>query len=441
MNLRRTPPKERDRSVTTAGATGTAWAAPCVAALAFSTLAACGSPSAPSEQRASGAETIVRWNETLLGIAEEEDGFLTLKGVRAAAMMHSAMLTSLSTGGGEKAAVAAAHAVALHEYPGQASRFAHLLGEELSPEATVGRDIGAKVVASRDDDGWDAESEYRFHPMAPGVYAEFDEHSGTPKGFVFGSGWARARPFVLASPDALRAPPPPETTSTAYAEAFREVKELGAQQSDRRTQDQKHLALWWKDFAERSHNRLARQLALDESLDLQAAARLFAQLNVAIFDAYVSAFDNKFHYNHWRPYTAVRWADHDGNDATIADLEWTNLHDHTYAFPSYPSAHGTACTAAMTVLAGTFGEAFAFTMTTEEVDSAGPLSEKIAMSPPTRQFSSFDEAALECSLSRVYLGIHFRYDSLAGHELGAAVGEAVLAGELRFGARSTYAGP
>ena len=72
---------------------------------------------------------------------------------------------------------------------------------------------------------------------------------------------------------------------------------------------------------------------------------------MSIFDAYVDVFDNKFHYNHWRPYTAIRWAANDGNPDTEPDPEWTNTHRHTYAFPSYPSAHGTACAAAMTVLA------------------------------------------------------------------------------------------
>ena len=67
-------------------------------------------------------------------------------------------------------------------------------------------------------------------------------------------------------------------------------------------------------------------------------------------DGYIGSFDAKFHYNHWRPYTAIRWAAHDGNPRTEPDPNWNNLHRHTYAFPSYPSAHGTACAAAMTVM-------------------------------------------------------------------------------------------
>lgn len=189
--------------------------------------------------------------------------------------------------------------------------------------------------------------------------------------------------------------------------------------------------MWWKDFVENSHNRLARRLVDDEGLGLWAASRMFALLEMSIYDAYVSVFDNKFFYNHWRPYTAIRWASQDGNPDTNEDPEWTNLHRHTYAFPSYPSAHGTACAAAMSVLADTFGDDRPVTMRTEMVDRAGPLSEKIRMEPAERRFESFSAAAEECSLSRVYLGIHFRYDSEAGTELGRRIGARTVNGVLQ----------
>ena len=115
---------------------------------------------------------------------------------------------------------------------------------------------------------------------------------------------------------------------------------------------------------------------------------MFALLNMSIYDAYISSFHNKFHYNHWRPYTAIRWAANDGNADTATDPNWTNTHQHTYAFPSYPSAHGTACAAGMTALADTFGDDYPFTMHTPEVDIAGPFSGKMLMDPPTRSFSA-----------------------------------------------------
>jgi hypothetical protein len=180
--------------------------------------------------------------------------------------------------------------------------------------------------------------------------------------------------------------------------------------------------MWWKEFVESSHNRLARELAEQDDLDLFASTRMFALLNLSIFDAYVCVFDNKFRYNHWRPFTAILWAEHDSNPGTEPDTTWTNLHDHTYAFPSYPSAHGCASAAAMTVLADTFGESRSFMMRISRVDRAGPFSEKVEMDPPTRSFGRFAEAARECAMSRVYLGIHFRYDSEEGYELGSRIG-------------------
>ena len=387
---------------------------------------------------AAAENAVADWNEVVLAVAEAEDGFMTLKGVRTAAMLHLAMQHALRDSGSSAtdadrlaAVTVAAHRVAASQYPGE-SRIDRLR-ERWLPSGKLGRGVIARgtaaadaVLAERRGDGWDNEAEYAWHPMAPGVYAEFADHSGTPEGFIFGAGWAKARGFALKAPDQFRVPPPPDIQSEAYRKAFDEVKALGRFQSMQRTPDQTHIALWWKDFVESSHNRLARDLARREGLDLRQSTRLFSLLNMAIFDAYVASFDNKFHYNHWRPYTAIRWAKNDGNPATLAEETWTNTHRHTYAFPSYPSAHGTACGAAMAVMTNVFGEDYAFDMRTEMVDVAGPFSGKIEMQPPTRSFKSFREAASECGRSRVYLGIHFDYDSIEGVQLGFAVGENVV---------------
>lgn len=393
----------------------------------------------------------VEWNETVLAVAEREDGFLTLKGLRTAAMLHLAMHDALNNiehryatytldrpaenADPLAAATAAAFAVAKHEYPGETETFARINDRWLGKAAggdgreagvRLGEEAAAAVLRSRRDDGWDADAEYNWHPMAPGVYAEFHEHSGTPQGFVFGAGWANATGFGLDAPGQFRSPPPPAIDSDDYTRAYDEVREVGRFQSMARTPDQTHLALWWKDFVENSHNRLARELVAVHTLSLAETVRLFALLNMSIFDAYVSSFDNKFFYNHWRPYTAIRWADNDGNPDTEQESTWTNTHRHTYAFPSYPSAHGTACAAAMTVMADVFGPDLDFTMYNPVADLAGPFSGKIDMHPPSRDFDSFDAAAMECALSRVYLGIHFRYDSTEGFALGRKVGENVV---------------
>lgn len=396
------------------------------------------------------AQLVADWNLAILDVAEEQDGFLTLKGVRAAAMAHLAMHDAINavkphyrayqfTADNTRAdliaaAVYSAYRIANDQYPDKQNRWDEIvrkwLKDQTNPEFEAGKQLGInaanRILQYRQHDNWDGDAEYSWHPMGPGVYAEFNQHSGTPQGFVFGAGWAEARPFTLTSNDQFRAPPPPAIKSREYLTAFNEVKNVGKHNSETRSDDQTHLAMWWKDFAENSHNRLARQLTQQHKLNLHQAARLFALLNTSIFDAYINVFENKFHYNHWRPYTAIRWAEHDGNPSTQADPSWTNTHNHTYAFPSYPSAHGTACAAAMTVLAETFGNDVKFVMETAEVDKAGPFSGKINMNPVSRSFNGFDDAAMECGLSRIYLGIHFRYDSIEGVKLGKRIGDYVV---------------
>mgnify|MGYP001822832427 CR=1 FL=1 len=289
--------------------------------------------------RAEDATLATEWNEAVLRIAEAEDGFMTLKGLRTVTMMHIAMHDALSAIDSDyepyayentvpeanplAAASQAAFTVATEQYPDDRDHFAAMrdkwlreipADEAMQSGKQLGNAAANAILAAREGDGWDGEAEYRWHPMAPGVYAEFQEHSGTPQGFIFGAGWARARGFALERPDQFRAPPPPEISSEAYTRAFNEVKQLGRFQSMSRTPDQTHIALWWKDFAENSHNRLARDLIEKEGISLQEAVRLLALLNMAIFDGYVSSFDNKFHYNHWRPYTCLLYTSDAADD-------------------------------------------------------------------------------------------------------------------------------
>ncbi len=395
-------------------------------------------------------EIVSSWNNQIIDYAIAEDNLFTLKGVRTVAIMDVAIHDALNSitpkyetyaykGEAQKAhpiaaAAQAAYEVAVSQFPDKKSE----LNKELSSWLDTVKDEGSKekgiqlgkasaqaILKMRNNDTWNEQSEYTWHPMSPGVYAEFNEHSETPEGFIFGAGWSKAKTFLLKSSDHFRSPPPPEINSAEYTRAYNEVKEVGATVSTTRTKDQAHFAMWWKEFVEISLNRLANELIEKENLNLWDATRSVALLNMTIYDAYVCVFDNKFFYNHWRPYTAIHWAANDENPDTEPDPDWNTLHKHTYPFPSYPSAHGTGSGAGMTVLANTLGlgDNYTFTMTVPEVDSAGPMSEKMKMDPPERTFNSFSEAALEGAMSRLYLGIHFRYDSEDGNKLGTKIGE------------------
>lgn len=402
-------------------------------------------------------DSAVQWNDFILKTAVSDDGLLTLKGLRTTTIVHLAMhdvlnnvyplyhtylVDSVVTEIDPLIASNYAAITILKNEYAEKSEAIQSLYDTLTHQHKAINDIESKqygeavalaFLEKRKDDRWNTEAEYTWHPMAPGVYAEFNEHSATPEGFIFGAGWAKAEPIFIPSYDFFRAPPPPDIDSPEYAEAFNEVKKMGKTKSDSRTKDQTHLAMWWKDFVENSHNRLVRQIVKKENQNLWETTRIFALMNGAIYDAYINVFDNKFYYNHWRPYTAIRWASNDGNPQTEEDSTWNNLHRHTYAFPSYPSAHGTASAAAMTILSHTlgFGDQYSFSMTTDSVDIAGPFSGKMAMNPAVRSFSSFSEAAMEASLSRLYLGIHFRYDSEEGFNLGTDIAEHIVSKFLK----------
>jgi hypothetical protein len=160
-------------------------------------------------------------------------------------------------------------------------------------------------------------------------------------------------------------------------------------------------------------NRLGRQLTQDEGINLWKASRMFAQLNMNMFDGYVNTFEAKFHYNYWRPNTAIHNGDNDNNPGTSGDPTWINLDQFMPPFPTYSSAHGTVCASSLRVFGRTFGDRYTFTMSTV---TAPPEM-------PTRTFHRFSIAAAECGASRVFLGYHFAFDSVAGVVAGTQITE------------------
>jgi hypothetical protein len=411
-------------------------------------------PEAAALARAGGASRdpalVVAWSRRAYEVAFAADRFATFKGHRAFAMMHIAMHDALNavvpvyrryTGiGGDPlahplaAASQAAHDVLAAQYPGAAAELDRERerwmarvpgGARKTRGVALGRRAAAAILALRQGDGWDFPGSYSFRPEA-GAYQT------TPpwNGFVVQPGFRFARPFGLTAPAPLRPPPPPALDSAEYLAAFTEVRDFGRADSTVRTPDQTGYALWWMEFVEGSVNRLARQLVSRRRTHLWQAARLFALLNMTIFDGYVSVWDAKYEHNHWRPYTAIREADRDGNPATAADPAWEPLRP-TPPFPEYVSAHSAACSGAFTVLSGSFGERTAFRM---ETTSAPP-------GMPTRSFDNFHAAAAECADSRVRLGWHFRYATDAGLALGRAVAREVAQRHLTRGGAAAEAPP
>ena len=188
------------------------------------------------------------------------------------------------------------------------------------------------------------------------------------------------------------------------------MKSLGAIDSTTRSAEQTEIALFWVEGAPQGWNRIARIVSVQHGLDLWENARLFGLLNLASADAYIADFANKYFYEFWRPITAIRAADTDGNPETAADPTWDSL-VIVGPVPEYPSGHSGQGGAMSEVLARFFGDKVSFSTTATTQPGV------------TRSFTSFSQAAQENANSRIYVGYHFRHATVEGLKLGSKVGK------------------
>ena len=223
---------------------------------------------------------------------------------------------------------------------------------------------------------------------------------------------------MLKASSQYRPKPPYDVRSKKYAADFNEVKSLGRIDSTTRTEEQKQIALFWVEGSPQGWNRIARTVSAQQGVDLWENARLFGLLNLASADAYIADFENKYFYEFWRPITAIRAADTDGNPDTAADPTWDSLVP-TPPAPDYPSGHSGQGGAMSEVLARFFvdGVSFSTTSTTQP----GVI----------RSFTSFSQAAEENANSRIYIGFHFRHATVEGLKLGGKVGQVAFNHYLR----------
>ncbi|MGH7606898.1 MAG: vanadium-dependent haloperoxidase, partial [Gemmatimonadales bacterium] len=226
-------------------------------------------------------------------------------------------------------------------------------------------------------------------------------------------GWGGVTPFTLLSASQFWLAGPPTLTSPTYARDYNEVKSLGGKISPARTAEQTEIARFWFE-GPGTWNTVARTVAAARGLDARDSARLLALVNLAMADAYIAGFKIRYVYDLWRPVTAIREGDSDGNDATAGDPRWDS-HQNTPAVSDYPSTQSVFSGAAAVVLADVLGSdqaSFSF--------KSGKPFEGI-----TRSFTSFSQAAGESADSRVYAGIHFRSACDDGLSLGRRVGQRV----------------
>jgi hypothetical protein len=218
------------------------------------------------------------------------------------------------------------------------------------------------------------------------------------------------KPFLMSSNDQFRPGPPPALSSAEYAAAYNEVKEIGAFNSATRTVDQTNSALFWDTSNGMTWIRNGVDVVAEDHLSTFENARVLAKLSTAIADSFVAVWDTKYAYSFWRPVTAIHEGDTDGNDATEADPNWSPLFG-TPAHPSYASAHSIQSGAAAAVL----------------LDFVADRAFCNTIGPDTRCFSGIAQAAQDAADSRLWGGIHWRFDNEIALAAGGEIGRWTLA--------------
>jgi hypothetical protein len=330
----------------------------------------------------------------------------------------------------EAAAIQAAYRVLSTYFPASASTLdaerANSLasipdGQAKTDGMATGEAAALAMIALRANDG-SSPAQFKI-PGAP-VPGEWQATPSCPivNGIAVGTGfqWQNITPFGISSVREYLLDPPPVLTSHEYAKTYNEVMTVGSIDSTERPQDRANVALFYAASSPTQvFNQAVQQVAQERWHSLTENARALAVMNMATNDSLVASFFNKYHYTFWRPETAIHAGDTDGNPKTDPDPSFAPFVT-TPCFPSYPSNHGSAANGAAEVLRHIYGEGGHF------MTLSNPAVPNIVL-----QYNTFDQITDDISDARVYGGIHFRTDQVAGERLGKAIGKAVYKNNLR----------
>ncbi|MBV8143509.1 MAG: vanadium-dependent haloperoxidase [Gammaproteobacteria bacterium] len=373
------------------------------------------------------AESVASWADTTTEIAT--DGPNT---IRTMALAQNAVYEAVNAitaryprdrvdlGPTEEASIDAAiagasRAVLLHEAPALKEKteaaYAQALATIPAAEArtrgiSIGERAAADVLARHSDDIGTPEP---YRPVtSPGVYV--------PTTFPLGYAFAQHRPWFMKSASQFRPGPPPALTSALWARDYNEIKLVGSATNEGRTPEQTAIARFWATALPDVHMGVVHSIAIAPGREVTRNARLYAAVTAAMNDAEIAALEAKYHYNFWRPITAIRNGDLNGNPATERDPDWTPL-IATPLHPEYPCAHCVIAATIATVIRAEIG--------------GGPLPILMSTSNTapgmTRQWTSTEAVVKEVSEARILDGVHFRNSTEVGNRMGAQVGALVAA--------------
>jgi hypothetical protein len=319
----------------------------------------------------------------------------------------------------QAAVAAAAHKILVHYLPAQASAildpaYAASLatipaGQGKTDGVAVGEGIASLVIAVRAGDGFRVPVTYT--PPNPPIPGRWLPTAPTPP---IGPYLGLMRPFSLGSADQFRPDGPPALDGKRWARDYNEVKQIGSSTSTTRTAEQTLAARFWAEAPVQQAHGSFRKFVLDHDLDVVQAARFMGMISVTYADALIACFDAKYEYAFWRPITAIRAGDTDGNDATVGDPAWSPLLG-TPNHPEYPSAHSCVTPAGGRVIARFLG--------TKQIDYTVPSLTGLG----DRHFNDVDDLQDEVSNARIWGGIHYRSAVEDGIMIGKKTANQVLA--------------
>jgi hypothetical protein len=292
-------------------------------------------------------------------------------------------------------------------------------GKSKEDGITVGAAAAKAMLDKRSMDGASSAQVPYTQGTLPDQY-RFTPPFDTTPGFAIVPNWGKVDLFGLTSSSQFRPDSPYAINSALYTTDYNEVKAIGCMTCAARSADQTQIGLFWLENVPYSWNRITRTLCAQHQLDGWKTAQLLSLIHIAMADANIASFEGKYYYNFWRPYSAIRLGDSDGNDSTAGDPNWNLLAPPTPPAPDYPSNHAVNAGAVSELLKQYFNS-----------DQQSFSTTSTILSGVTRNYTSLSQAAMEVAESRIYVGYHFRNSVEKGLAEGIQIGDFVFTHSLQ----------